>query len=466
MEIHSGAPCTKRAKLAPPVTLSSRGLVVAAESGEDRISDLLDAILGEVISRLSTREGIRTQILARHWRPVWPNAPLNLDCREIHVARLFNALETVHVEIISRVSAYNEELAHIQYIGTWNQGKTVPGDGSCLPESILSSHVGAVLRLCIPACYLQCRPSTVHAWLESPRLNNLQIPDHYVEVLELPLVKRLSLVEVDISDFSLQSMINSSCPALECLLLFCNRERHRITINSPNLVSIGIRGEKGKFIIEDAPSLQRLIHDLQSNNMEVFIVSAPKLETLGKFRISLDSTGLMGLATASLSTMRQSVKTLFLAMTYQVDLVIHLLKCLPNLENLFVQGGNIPDGARNFWRRKHRAFLKEHIIHLKTVTLEDYEKSGKNTEFVRFFILNATELETMRIKFLFPSDFTQEFYEQQQKLFLWENKVSKRAHLKLSACCNHLSLDLKHRRVECMDLSDPFTCACWTQGCS
>ena len=44
-----------------------------------------------------------------------------------------------------------------------------------------------------------------------------------------------------------------------------------------------------------------------------------------------------GLATVSLSTMRQSVKTLFLAMTYKVDLVVHLLKCLPNLENLFVQ---------------------------------------------------------------------------------------------------------------------------------
>ena len=43
------------------------------------------------------------------------------------------------------------------------------------------------------------------------------------------------------------------------------------------------------------------------------------------------------LATVSLSTMRQSVKTLFLAMTYKVDLVVHLLKCLPNLENLFVQ---------------------------------------------------------------------------------------------------------------------------------
>nr|XP_040256681.1 F-box/FBD/LRR-repeat protein At1g16930-like [Aegilops tauschii subsp. strangulata] len=404
MDIHSGASCTQRARLAPSATASSGGLEVAAGSGEgaptgsedqeeqsgpDRISDLPDGVLGEIISRLSTKEGVRTQILARCWRPVWPTIPLNLDSREIPVARLFNPLETIHIEIISRASAYSEELARIRYIGTWHQGKTVPDDGSSLPESIFSSHVGAVLRLCIPVCYLQCRPSTVHAWIESPRLNNLQIPDHYVEVLELPLVKRLLLVEVDISDFSLQSMINSSCPALECLLLVRNGERHRITINSPNLVSISIRGEKGEFIIEDAPSLQRLIHDLQSNNMEVFIVSAPKLETLGKFRISLDSTGLMG--------------------------------------------GNFPDGARNIWRRKHREFLKEHIIYLKTVMLEDYEKSGKNTEFARFFILNATELETMRIKFRFPSDFTQEFYEEQQKLFLWENKAPKHAHLKLSA---------------------------------
>ena len=110
--------------------------------------------------------------------------------------------------------------------------------------------------------------------------------------LKLPLVKRLSLVGVDISDASLQSIIHSSCPALESLLLVCNRGGHCVTINSSNLVSIGICCPHTKLIVEDARSLRRLIVDCLVDDCSVTVVSAPKLEALGEFVFVPPSTRL------------------------------------------------------------------------------------------------------------------------------------------------------------------------------
>ena len=109
-------------------------------------------------------------------------------------------------------------------------------------------------------------------------------------MLRLPLLKKLSLVVVYLSEASLHSIIHSSYPVLECLLIVLGIQIgiSCLQIKSPHLKSIGICFEGQQLIIEDAPSLERLLLDNCYKPSQIIVIYAPKLETLGVIRDSFN----------------------------------------------------------------------------------------------------------------------------------------------------------------------------------
>jgi hypothetical protein len=254
----------------------------------DRISQLPDDVLGDIISLLPTKEGARTQILASRWRPLWRSAPLNFD----HRCFLFD-------QYILDISVSRVLSAH-------------PGPGRCFSA---------------PMYHLQA--TTADVWLRSPALDNLQelelcsfeerlpnppptlqplpaaafrfsetllvatigdchFPDDTVEVLNFPKLKKLAFQRVHISERSLHNIIDRACPALECLLISKSFGFRCVRINSITLKSIGVcdsyekRGiEFKELIIENAPHLERLLQVGMTFGLHVSVISAPKLEALG-----------------------------------------------------------------------------------------------------------------------------------------------------------------------------------------
>ncbi|PUZ61455.1 hypothetical protein GQ55_4G278300 [Panicum hallii var. hallii] len=236
----------------PPPGVEGRGR--EEDDGVDRISHLHAGILGDIISLLPTKDAARTQTLSSRWR----SAPLNLDHRDLQWPR------------------YDEQ------------------ELVTLTSHILASHPGPARRLSVGVVHLHPRPAVVDAWLRSPAVDGLQelefdigglyelpanlplpasafrfsatlrvatiakyrVPDD--GALCFPRLRQLGLEDAVISEGSLHRII-AGCPVLESLLL-TGRSRFRcIRINSPSLVSLGLRVHTEELIIEHAPLLERLL---------------------------------------------------------------------------------------------------------------------------------------------------------------------------------------------------------------
>ncbi|CAL5089881.1 unnamed protein product [Urochloa decumbens] len=373
--------------------------------GPDLISCLSDDILGDIITLLPAKDSARTQILSWRWRPLWRSAPLNLD------AVVAGSYGYYHVAtILSKLQAHKGPVRRFSL--TWHYNY----DHFCTIDSILKSPQLDNLQefelfFRYNVCEYRRVPQSVLRWSLTIRVLNifmvgevLIFPMETACSFHFPHLKQLTLKGVNISEGTLHGIL-SGCPILESLVLDWNIGYRRLHISSSTLRSLGISdawnykvGNLEEVIIEDAPQLERIIpRPPKRDDLVIRIIHAPKLKTLGYLsnRISTFVLGTMvfqKMVPVSLANnVIGSVRILALTIDPNLDLVIGFLKCFPSVEKLYIKFSE--EDIKNVHRY---ASLKCLDQHLKMVQFIGYRGRISDANFVKFFVLNAGVLESMK----------------------------------------------------------------------
>uniref|UniRef100_A0A8R7UKC6 FBD domain-containing protein n=1 Tax=Triticum urartu TaxID=4572 RepID=A0A8R7UKC6_TRIUA len=113
----------------------------------------------------------------------------------------------------------------------------------------------------------------------------------------------------------------------------------------------------------------------------------------------------------------------------------------------------------NWWRRKHKDFIRCHDIRLKIVVLETYLGTWPHVNFAEFFVLNARVLELMTFH-IEAGVYSDEFLAEQHRRLQIDNRAARDARFRsTTASCQHAVSGTKHLRD--FDLNgDLFTCRC------
>uniref|UniRef100_A0ACD5U7E6 Uncharacterized protein n=1 Tax=Avena sativa TaxID=4498 RepID=A0ACD5U7E6_AVESA len=388
-------------------------------SHDDLISELPDDILGTIISLLPTKDGARTQAIARRWRPLWRSAPLNLDASY----RLgFNEFKRFCVT--SKILSDHHGPARRFYyplvllnddkerraedaaqIRSWFDSRALDNLEELDISFLFSHRFGKRYQL----------PSSVLRWASTlvvARLRLCKLPKEIPPSLRFPLLKHLTLGDLPISEDVFHGLI-AGCHVLESLYLEGIAYAGCFRISSPTLRSVGLCSRlsgKGELVIQDAPLLERLLLTCPGQGDETIeVIRAPKLEILGPLspcipQVKIGDLVFQSLTAARLTNTICTVK--ILALEFPVpDLaaVLYVLRCFPCLEKLYI--------ILNKWMPKKYVQYDDPLhprhneplvpakcleTHLNKLVLKDYHCNEQAVNFVKFFLLNAKMLKEIK----------------------------------------------------------------------
>jgi hypothetical protein len=261
----------------------------------DLISKLPNDILGTIISLLPTKDGARTQALARRWRPLWRSAPLNLDSYSL-CSNKFKRLSVVS-KILSDhhgparrfdccfIRLYEDEKSFAQeaaQLESWFHSRALDGlQDLDISFDLLESTYQNDKRYPLPPSVLRF---AIASTLVVATISFCEFPNEIAPSVCFPLLKQLNLWRVSISEDVLRGVL-SGCHVLESLALENMGDVGCFRISSQTLRSVRHSAwffNKGELIIEDAPSLEKLILSCPNRVRDnIRVIRAPKLEILG-----------------------------------------------------------------------------------------------------------------------------------------------------------------------------------------
>ncbi|XP_048542907.1 F-box/FBD/LRR-repeat protein At4g00160-like [Triticum urartu] len=457
------------APAAPAAKTARRG--DCHENAADFISRVPDAVLCTIISLLPTKDGGRTQVFSRRWRPLWSAAPLNLDVRTPYPGPGVPVrTSSVSPDVVPKVSQHPGPARRFCFHGLR------PGDLHDQAESWFRSRALANLevlevgykvhgekdlqelilaRISLPPSAFSSAPTLLVA-----KIGYCDLPREMVPSMGFDLLELLSLISVSISADVFRGLL-SACRALKSLHLAEVRGARCLHVRSPTLRSICFRDTSGKveLVIEDAPHLVRLLMPFGGRDDcgTIRVICAPKLEVLGPL-LPVVSKLLVsqGISSAGLANSVHTVKILSLRCSgYELDGVLNILRRFPCLEKLYVVFHKHKEMDKKIEPQYDRLHPIECLqTHLKTVVFETFLGHDKQLEFAKFFVLNAKVLNKIEFEGFYGA-YNSVSLAYQHRLLRVEDRASRDAQFEFM---NRHRNTVNHLRKHIHDLSvaDPF----------
>ncbi|CAN6171664.1 unnamed protein product, partial [Urochloa humidicola] len=245
----------------------------------------------------------------------------------------------------------------------------------------------------------------------------------------------------------------------------------RVQISSLTLRSVGVSdpwysSEESlkELMIVDAPLLERLIPRVPSKLLVIRAIHAPRLRTLGYLhddipRFQLGTMHFQKMVLVRPSDAMRSVKILGLLTAPNLDFVTSLLKCFPCVEKL-----HIVSYTQMILKNDVKGYAPLECLdqHLKKVQIINYEEKRSDVNFIKFFVLNARVLESM--KFVVRREKCGEkWIARQHKKLQVNDRASQGARFDFEADCSRgpsSIVHMKHIHDLAMDPFDRSLCRC------